>query len=81
MFAVLFMIDDFIYKEMCELNADGVDFVPFVYDDIYSFTIYASYTKEEWKNYGNSYPKGGRKYWKLDENNKKIYLNKYKSII
>lgn len=70
------MKGDFIDREMEQVRADGVDFVPiafFVTDSGEFPTVYESYTKQEWERQ-NMYPKSGRLYWKYGKNGKKQYL-------
>lgn len=55
---------DYILEEMNEANADGVDFVPLTLPESKTSVI-ASYTKEEWINRGDFYPKSDRKYWRM----------------
>ena len=64
------MKNDFIYKEMKKLQADGVDFVPIWFGEGVP-TILCSYTKEEWKDV-QAYPKSARMYWKMVNGKKKI---------
>lgn len=70
------MKGDFIDKEMEQVHADGVDFVPitfFLFDTTGYPTVYESYTREEWENQ-RMYPKSGRMYWKFDSNKQKQYI-------
>lgn len=68
------MKDDPIYREMCRHEADGVDFVPLVFDGRHPSIVYESYTKEEWEKQ-RFYPKTRRAYWKIDESGNKVYLD------
>ena len=65
------MVSDYIYEEMEKRNADGVDFIPIFSGECPP--IFASYTKEQWKEV-KSYPKSGRRYWMLDNKGQKIYI-------
>ena len=67
------MKNDFIEKEMEELGADGVDFVPVFYKEPFP-PVYASYTREQWMSV-ECCPKTGRLYWKKSNNGGKVYLN------
>ena len=67
------MKDDFVYREMCEYRADGVDFVPICFNPKDPFPIHESWTKEEWVQ-REYYPKTNRVYWKLDERGNKVYI-------
>lgn len=67
------MKDDFVCREMCECGADGVDFVPLDFDGKHPFSIYESWTKEEWAQ-RKCIPKTNRVYWKLDECGNKLYI-------
>ena len=63
---------NYILSEINKLGADGVDFVPIVYNDVLP-QIICSYTKEEIEDI-KGYPKSGRKYWKII-NGKKEYID------
>lgn len=63
---------NYILSEMNKLGADGVDFVPIIFDGVFP-KIICSYTKEELNDI-KGYPKSGRKYWKII-NGKKEYIN------
>lgn len=65
------MLYDFIYEEMEAVEADGVDFVPLIC--VEPVNIFATYTKEQWKEI-KLYPRTGRRYWKFDNNGNKIYI-------
>lgn len=65
---------DIILQEMIELGADGIDFIPLFHKGPV-IPIIATYTKEELECGVNSYPKTGRRYWKM-ENGKKCLLSK-----
>ena len=67
------MKNDFVLQEMIEQGADGVDFVPIGFDENAPAPIYKSYTKEEWLK-EECVLKTNRKYWKIDEQGRKIYL-------
>ena len=67
------MKNDFVYQEMIEQGADGVDFVPISFGENTLVPIYKSYTKEEWLK-EECVLKTNRKYWKIDEQGRKIYL-------
>lgn len=62
---------DYILEEINKANADGVDFVPIMSPELIPPVI-DSYTKEEWINGVKSYPKSGRRYWKMVDG-KKVY--------
>ena len=62
----------YIYAEMILLNADGIDFVEAFGDN--EGEIITSYTKEEWIKNGYEL-KTCRKFWRLDENGTKVYIN------
>lgn len=66
------MKSDYVYDEMNRLNADGVDFVPFSFDDSET-TVISSYTKEEWLKNGWEV-KSARRYWRFDESGNKVYI-------
>jgi hypothetical protein len=68
------MKNDFIYDEMINLGADGVDFVPIWLGDMSCIPILSSFSKEEWLK-ETCYPKTNRRYWKMDEKGNKIYIN------
>lgn len=67
------MKDDFVYREMCECGADGVDFVPIGFKPKEFSQIYESWTKQEWAQ-RESIPKTNRAYWKLDGRGNKVYI-------
>lgn len=56
---------------MNELNADGTDFIPTLFNEGIP-SIIASYNKEEFKQV-KTIPKTNYKYWKMF-NGKKIYI-------
>ena len=61
-----------ILKEMNDLGADGVDFVPFGTrpDSLYR-KVFRSFTKEQISSSKDeAYPKSGRIYWKKSANGK-----------
>ena len=63
---------DFILEEMEKHGADGVDFVPILFNsNDFPIPIYKSYTKEQWIASDRSYPRSGRRYWKLKKGKKK----------
>lgn len=65
-----------ILKEMNELGADGVDFVPFgTKPDSLCRKTFRSFTKEQISSSDDeAYPKSGRIYWKRD-NGVKEYIH------
>ena len=63
---------NYILKEMNDIGADGVDFVPVVFGKGIP-TIIESYTKEELEKV-KAVPKLRRLYWKMI-NGKKKYIN------
>lgn len=65
---------DFILEEMNKCNADGVDFVSIVSDNPLGPKVYCSYSREEWIASDRSYPKTGRRYWKMVDG-KKVYID------
>lgn len=73
------MKQDYIEKEMDELGADGVDFVPICSQDDLPVPVIASYTKKEW-DFVHAYPKTNRIYWKMLENGEKQYLTRKISL-
>ena len=70
---------DLIWKEMEELGADGVDFVPVFAapKDIENglYEVIMSYSKEKFRHKTWGFPKTGRLYWKKI-NNKKVYFER-----
>lgn len=69
------MKGDFVDKEMERYGADGVDFVPLLFNYEQPFPIYESHSKEEWATY-KFILKTNRVYWKLDENGNKRYIKR-----
>ena len=67
------MINDFVYDEMIEVEADGVDFLPIFCRDKFPLPIIKSFTKEEWLK-EKGVLKTDRLYWKLDEQGNKVYI-------
>ena len=67
-------MNDFILEEMNKYDADGVDFVSIMFDPIKCPNIYKTYTREEWLASDGSYPKTGRRYWKIVDG-KKTYID------
>ena len=65
---------DFILEEMNKYEADGVDFVSIMFDPIMCPNIYETYTREEWLASNRSYPRTGRRYWKIIDG-KKTYID------
>ena len=65
---------DFILEEMNRYNADGVDFVSIFSDSPLGPEVYYSYSREEWIASNRSYPKTGRRYWKMVDG-KKVYID------
>lgn len=59
---------------MNKYDADGVDFVSIMFDPIKCPNIYKTYTREEWLASDGSYPKTGRRYWKIIDG-KKTYID------
>lgn len=57
-------------KKMIELDADGIDFVPFACDIRFAPVI-SSYTKDEFRNV-TAIPKTYCRYWKMINGEKKI---------
>ena len=68
-------MNDFILEEMNKYDADGVDFVSIMFDPIKRPNIYKTYTREEWLASDRSYPKTGRRYWKMIDG-QKIYVDR-----
>lgn len=67
------MINDFVYDEMIEVGADGVDFLPILCRNKFPLPIIKSFTKEEWLK-EKGILKTDRLYWKLDECGNKVYI-------
>ena len=65
---------DFILEEMDKRNADGVDFVSIWSDDPLGPEVLYSYSRETWIASDRSYPKTGRRYWKMVDG-KKAYID------
>lgn len=61
-------------KRMVELDADGIDFVPFMFD-LRVAPIICSYTKDEFRNV-IAIPKTCYRYWKMVDGEKKIITEK-----
>ena len=56
---------DFILKEMNDLGADGVDFVPLgTKPDSLHKRVFKSFTKEQINSSDEAYPRSDRIYWK-----------------
>lgn len=68
------MIYDFVWEEMEECDAEGVDFVPISFECKIPPEIHSSFTKEQWKTQ-NYIPKTSRKYWRINEKGGKIYID------
>lgn len=71
-----YLTNDYIWKEMEEIHADGVDFVSlecFLQSNNNIPQIYLSYSKKQWEN-ETCIPKTGRKYWKIDSDGYKSYV-------
>lgn len=65
-------MEDFILEEMEKYGADGVDFVSISLEpNGFPTTIFGSYTKAQWIASDRSYPRSGRRYWKLEDGRKK----------
>jgi hypothetical protein len=56
---------DIILKEMNKHKADGVDFVSIFPDTILGPEVLYSYSKKDWLASNRSYPKVGRRYWRM----------------
>lgn len=67
------MIYDFVWHEMEECNADGVDFIPLSFNNKFPLEIYSSFTKKQWET-ESCILKTGRKYWKIDKQGRKVYI-------
>lgn len=65
---------DFILEEMNKYDADGVDFVSIMFDPTLCPNIYKTYTRAEWLASNRSYPKTGRRYWKIIDG-KRTYID------
>lgn len=65
-------MNTFYLTKMEEVEADGIDFIPFGFKNEKFPKVIASYTKEELKT-KDTLPRTGYKFWKLI-NGKKIYI-------
>lgn len=67
------MAKDYVYDEMINAKADGVDFLPIGSREKFPLPIIKSFTKEEWLE--EKYMlKTDRLYWRFDECGNKAYI-------
>lgn len=63
------MIEDFYMDKMIELDADGIDFIPFdeafMKRDYLRCNIICSYSKLDWEKVNKSIPKTPYLFWKI----------------